>query len=535
MSSPSLDSSVEGLFPPLLHRDQQYALIRVAELLLLGLAIWRFWRFTLSPIIHPDNPKELPYWIPFFGHGLAFFHNSQTLLARASKHFGASKEPFALNVFGSKLYVISDPKQTNEVYKNLETLSFIEFVQTLFRTNGVSEAGIKAAYTDLPSDKSGFPNPQGKSLGGTLVRNMHTHQLAPGENLDKLEIRFLEYFQKHLTLPMMRKACAPYILAQDDSSVDVPLMRWCSEYFVRAGGLAYFGDMLGAVDPELAPTFIAFDDLSWQAIYQYPSFWSKLMRAKLDQTQRAFKKYFDIPQSQRTGDAWFTKAMENELRAVGLDTNDIATILVTLHWAINTNTRKTAFWMLTYLLRNPSYIEPLRKETAAAFNGESFIDLEYLHDKCPLLEGVWFETLRMASNAASVRLVKKDTIIGNKVLRKGNRIMIPYRLFHFDEAVYGDDIYSFKPERFANASAEKLTRGDSWRPFGGGKTMCSGRHVAKRATLMFAAIVLHKFDIEIVGDKKMPIPDLGRPVLGIMAVKDDDDYTVRVSERKAIV
>ncbi|KAJ9216424.1 hypothetical protein DTO166G4_2012 [Paecilomyces variotii] len=176
-------------------------------------------------------------------------------------------------------------------------------------------------------------------------------------------------------------------------------MRWCSEYFVRAGGLAYFGDVLGTIAPALAPTFIAFDDLS----------------------------------------------------------------------CINTNTRKTAFWMLTY--HNPSYIEPLRKETTAAFNGDRLVDLGHIHKNCPLLKSLWFETLRMASNATSVRLVNKDTIIGNKILRKGNRIMIPYRLLHFDRTIYGPNVCSFNPERFAGANAEKL-----WRPLGGGKTMCSGRH-----------------------------------------------------------
>lgn len=88
--------------------------------------------------------------------------------------------------------------------------------------------------------------------------------------------------------------------------------------------------------------------------------------------------------------------------------------------SINTNTRKTAFWMLTY--HNPSYIEPLRKETTAAFNGDRLVDLGHIHKNCPLLKSLWFETLRMASNATSVRLVNKDTIIGNKILRKGNRI-----------------------------------------------------------------------------------------------------------------
>lgn len=27
-------------------------------------AVWRFWRFTLYPMLHPDEPKELPYLIP---------------------------------------------------------------------------------------------------------------------------------------------------------------------------------------------------------------------------------------------------------------------------------------------------------------------------------------------------------------------------------------------------------------------------------------------------------------------------------------
>lgn len=30
----------------------------------LALALWRTWRFTVSPILYPTDPKELPYWIP---------------------------------------------------------------------------------------------------------------------------------------------------------------------------------------------------------------------------------------------------------------------------------------------------------------------------------------------------------------------------------------------------------------------------------------------------------------------------------------
>lgn len=28
------------------------------------LVTWRIWNFTLRPIAYPNEPKELPYWIP---------------------------------------------------------------------------------------------------------------------------------------------------------------------------------------------------------------------------------------------------------------------------------------------------------------------------------------------------------------------------------------------------------------------------------------------------------------------------------------
>ena len=28
------------------------------------LLCWRTWRFTILPLLHPDEPLDLPYWIP---------------------------------------------------------------------------------------------------------------------------------------------------------------------------------------------------------------------------------------------------------------------------------------------------------------------------------------------------------------------------------------------------------------------------------------------------------------------------------------
>jgi hypothetical protein len=40
------------------------AAIRALFTALSLLLSWRLWRFTIRPRLHPQEPKELPYWIP---------------------------------------------------------------------------------------------------------------------------------------------------------------------------------------------------------------------------------------------------------------------------------------------------------------------------------------------------------------------------------------------------------------------------------------------------------------------------------------
>ncbi|KAI0015223.1 putative cytochrome p450 [Xylariomycetidae sp. FL0641] len=520
------------------------ATTRFISLLLISWLAWRVWRFTITPLLFPGSPKELPYWIPIVGHGVSFFKSTDALLAKASNYFG-TKEPFSLTVFGNTLYIVTEPQNTTEVYKSDDTLSFEMFVQDLFRSNGYSKEGLEATYARLPKDKPGFPNPRGVSFG-SFVNQMHMHQLYPGENLSLLEDNFRVYFNQNLSLSLLQRACSRYATITADGSVELPLERWCSEISIRAGEFAYFGDALSRVNPNLANDFLVFDELGWQVLYQYPGFLSRKMSTARSQIQRTFKQYLQIPQSQRTagGAVWLINAMEDEARALGVSEDDIAVLLFNIYWVISTNTRKIAFWLTSNLLHTPSLLNTLREETAAAFRDDELVDPAHLWAHCPVLDSVWNETLRLCSNAASVRRVDRDTVIGGKELRAGNRIMIPYRLLHFDARVYGADARDFRPQRFLEAMDDNnnnnkrkkgggdLTRGPSWRPFGGGKTLCTGRHAAKRATLLFAALLLRRFDVAVVGCPRPPRADLGRPVLGISSVREGDDFTVSLSPRK---
>ncbi|TVY48329.1 Cholesterol 7-alpha-monooxygenase [Lachnellula occidentalis] len=532
------------------------ATARVLLFIVLVWIVWRCWRFTIYPKLHPDEPQELPYSIPsrhslyttaslllliscssarlYVGHGSAFFRDSNGLLTRARKHFASTNEPFALTAFGRTFYVVTHAKQSAEVYKNTDSLSFEAFVQTLMRTNGNDEQTIKTVYSPLPTDKSGYPNPEGLSLG-VLAQRMHVHQLHPGEKMVVLQEKVRDWINRELNFDVLAKGCT-YSASKSSTHIQLPLYEWTSDYLVRLGQYVYFGDILDQVDPDYPTAYIVFDEVIWKMLYQYPSFLCRDMTAPRDKMMASLKAYFQIPQSQRREQAaWIINAMEDEMRDLGVDDENLAIMVFHLYFAINTNARKTSFWMLTHLMRNPTYLAAFRAETAQAFHGDELVDICHIQDaaKCPQVDAIWHETLRVAGWAASVRLVTNDVVVGGKRMRKGNRVMVPHRLLHFDEGVFGDDIAAWRPQRWLDTEAgRKLPNSPSWRPFGGGKTKCSGRFLAKFFVTAFVATLLRRFDIKIVGNPPMPEPDIGRPVLGIISVKEGQDYLVSITKRK---
>ena len=184
--------------------------------------------------------------------------------------------------------------------------------------------------------------------------------------------------------------------------------------------------------------------------------------------------------------------------------------------------------MLSYMLFEPELIGIVREETRGSFtHGEP--DVKYLEEKCPRLNGIWDEVLRLSAYSSSVRYITEDTIIGGKMLRKGNRIMIPNRQLHFDEKVFGDRVKDFKSARFLDNDV--LTRSLSWRPFGGGTTLCPGRFIAKKSVIAFVAMLLYRFDIALLGEQRFPRFEEGNPVLGIMSSKKGDDLSIQLTAR----
>ena len=421
-----------------------------------------------------------------------------------------------------------------EAYRNTTTLSFDQFVMALMRVCGSSESCVEAMFRPLPKVKRGFPNPHEKALG-RLSREIHIHQLFPGVGLDVLDLRFAEFFKVNLQLGAMA-TCLPgkYPTRSSGSEVVLPLMIWCSDIFIRGGQTAYFGDRLAQIDPELTWSFLEFDELSWQVLYQYPKVLSRKMNKAKNKMIKSLEVYFSLPTSERVEDIDFVRHMEEEMRDLGIQNRDIATMMLTMYWGINTNTRKAAFWLLAYVLYTPGLQEALREESERAFSSaDGKVDVQYLSERCPKLDGVWNETIRMSAYSASVRYVTEDTLVGNRILRKGHRVMVPYRQLHFNEKVFGKSVNDFRPNRFVEDAS--LLRKSTWRPFGGGQTMCPGRFVAKNAVVTFIAMLFHRYELELAHEQRFPRAEMGNPVLGIMANKNGDDLMVRFKAREKVL
>lgn len=204
-------------------------------------------------------------------------------------------------------------------------------------------------------------------------------------------------------------------------------------------------------------------------------------------------------------------------------------LLIYVTNSTNTNTYKVLFWALAHLLRDPNLLATIRDETAPAIKPGKGVSIPYLIDSCPWLSALFNEVLRIYGDGSSIRLVTAPTSIGGKALPVGSRVVVPVQQLHFNRSIYGPDVNEFAPERFIRS--KNLTHSSSYRPFGGGISYCPGRLLARQEVSVFIALALAKFDVEIVGERKVPVVDQGKPAAGMMSPKLGEDLLLRLSPR----
>ena len=104
------------------------------------------------------------------------------------------------------------------------------------------------------------------------------------------------------------------------------------------------------------------------------------------------------------------------------------------------------------------------------------LEMASIKSKCPILTSTFQEVLRHHSVSVGVRQVMEDTLLNNKyLLPKDSRIFMPNIVAHQDPSIWAADVSHFDHKRFIKG---QRTTASAFRAFGGGSTLCPGRHFA---------------------------------------------------------
>lgn len=255
---------------------------------------------------------------------------------------------------------------------------------------------------------------------------------------------------------------------------------------------------------------------------------------------QAFKEYFETDLRGKT--SAFAETRYDVASKYGISTLDTGRLEVGGLLAVLVNTIPPTVYMLYHVFSDKALLEDIRAELKTSILLEAGPDKENvlkLHfsvfkEKSPLLQSVFHEVLRMYSRGVSSRLVVEDIMLsGQYLLKKGSFLMIPTSVVHSDPFYWGSN--DFQARRFLkkNSSAKDSIKRSSaacYRPFGGGATLCPGRHFASGEVLGVSAMMIYKYELTPVsGIWTPPVPHQMSLATSIFPPKTDME--VRVSVR----
>ena len=135
----------------------------------------------------------------------------------------------------------------------------------------------------------------------------------------------------------------------------------------------------------------------------------------------------------------------------------------------------------------------------------------------------------MHALGASARFVREDVLLDNQyLLKKGMVVQMPMSVMHSDPAVWGTDARDFNPRRFLN----KQNSTAAYRPFGGGASLCPGRHFVTLEVLALAASMVLRYDIASADGGPLRIPRQKQESLATNVFPPEKDIRVRVTARQ---
>jgi len=422
------------------------------------------------------------------------------------------------------------------VQRQFKTLAFPPLEAKLaMRICGSSKIANDILGTNVNGDE-GF---WGYSI--TFYKTIHT-PLSPGPELDAMNrvmaqkvmasidrledkvVNFLDFIKHEITLATTDSVYGPQNPFKDPAIVESfwLVARLRAKIFISLTSLRKFAPGIMIFIMDVFPSLLARES------FQAREFMTK-----------AFTQYFKNG-GHNEGSALIRTRYEHSTEHK-IPVEDIARFEVGGAIAILVNTSPASFWMAYHLYSDPAALEDCRRELSSIIIDESIstedgktmnvrtLDLSQVKTSCPILLSAMQETLRLHTVGISTRMVMEDHMLDNKyLLKKGSTVLIPGPVQHTSSSAWGPNVSDFNHRRFL--PNEKRHQPVAFRGFGGGTTLCPGRHFASTEILAFTALLILRFDITPV-DGKWLCPTTNNAGLWETVPMPDHDIRVKISAR----
>ena len=402
------------------------------------------------------------------------------------------------------MYIVNSPDLAVAVQRNSKTLSFSAYAVKL----AARVCGLSARATEILADNVGGEKGPG-GFSATFNGAVHS-KLALGSALEQL-------FQ--ITLPALA-ASVDKLATRSAAALPqepIALTEWLSHTITIAASDAVYGPGNPLRDTATEHAFWDLETgLTSLAISPLPELQAPKAVAGRRVIVDAITKYLKSGNQAAASD--YLKARYETCFQFGISLEDVARIDIGNLTSLNSNTVPAAFWMVVYIFSTPTLLDSLRRElekvlvtTSGNSDGtpKRILDITTVKEKCPIFVSTFQEVLRLRALGATIRLVLQDTVLQDRyLLKKDGIVMIPAPPLHADAVNWGQNATELDPYRFVKRNLslpgaettlqtfkEKIPNG-AFRVFGGGTSLCPGRHFAVTEVLCLVALLILRFELK---------------------------------------
>lgn len=442
------------------------------------------------------------------------------------------------------MYILNSPDLAVALQRNSKTLSFQAYgAKFAAKVCGLSPEATKIVTPNIHGD-------EGSTGFGAAFLNVVHSKLALGPSLNQL-IRTANL-----------GIAASVDKLDSEKPIRIDLMQWLRHAITLAATDAAYGPSNPFKNEAVEKAFWNFDaGMALIAVAPFPSLLARKAIAGRHTIVHALTAYL-VSGSYKAGSDYL-QARYAQCFEYGLSFEDVARLDLGGLTALNSNTAPAAFWLTVYIFSHPFLLQSIRDEIARIISTQinpgsqviRTLDVAKVKEKCPLFVSTFQEVLRLRSHGSTIRLVLRDTLLQERyLLKKDGVVMIPAASLHSDPAVWGPTAGDFNPYRFikkpselqpnsraptdATAPNNNLARSQNrvpngaFRVFGGGTSLCPGRHLASTELLAIVAMLVMRYEMDPADGEIWKLPESSTRNMATAIPFPVRDVTVDVKPRK---